>query len=136
MLADSRLVRNLSAKLQELAGGFTKVGGPFVCLCACAPLSRALHLSCSAAPSLPCSLPAPAPPATRPPSRQLSPQVNRGIAAVEEGEEEAPDAARKRLEERLQLYCLVERRVPGDGSCQFASLSDQLYRRERARAVG
>lgn len=28
----------------------------------------------------------------------------------------------------LQLYCLVERKVKGDGNCMFRALSDQLYR--------
>lgn len=37
-------------------------------------------------------------------------------------------AGRARLEERLRLYCLVERRIKGDGNCQFRSLSDQLFR--------
>ncbi|EFN54571.1 hypothetical protein CHLNCDRAFT_13137, partial [Chlorella variabilis] len=31
----------------------------------------------------------------------------------------------------LRLYCLVERRIKGDGNCQFRSLSDQLFRTPR-----
>jgi len=35
---------------------------------------------------------------------------------------------RKRLNERLRLCKLKEKRfIPGDGNCQFASISDQLY---------
>uniref|UniRef100_A0A7C9D9M6 ubiquitinyl hydrolase 1 n=1 Tax=Opuntia streptacantha TaxID=393608 RepID=A0A7C9D9M6_OPUST len=34
----------------------------------------------------------------------------------------------QRLLDRLQVYELVERKVQGDGNCQFRSLSDQLYR--------
>lgn len=36
-------------------------------------------------------------------------------------------SAKERLRYRLELYDLVERPVPGDGNCQFYSLSDQLY---------
>ena len=32
-----------------------------------------------------------------------------------------------RLQLRLDMYALEERAVPGDGNCQFASLSDQLF---------
>ncbi|KAJ7515712.1 hypothetical protein O6H91_22G024600 [Diphasiastrum complanatum] len=34
----------------------------------------------------------------------------------------------QRLWERLELYGLRERKIPGDGNCQFRALSDQLYR--------
>nr|WBN92625.1 OTU domain-containing [Passiflora edulis] len=33
----------------------------------------------------------------------------------------------QRLLDRLKLYDLVEKKVQGDGNCQFRSLSDQLY---------
>lgn len=33
-----------------------------------------------------------------------------------------------RLESRLKLYGLCERKIKGDGACQFRSVSDQLYR--------
>lgn len=36
--------------------------------------------------------------------------------------------ARRLLSQRLRLYDVVEYTIPGDGSCQFASLSDQLFR--------
>ena len=56
---------------------------------------------------------------------KLIPQVNASIAA---STEEPTSEGRARLEGRLQLYCLTERQVKGDGACQFRSLSDQLYR--------
>lgn len=34
----------------------------------------------------------------------------------------------QRLLDRLEVYDLVERKVQGDGNCQFRALSDQLYR--------
>eukprot|EP00887_Chlorella_sp_A99_P002213 scaffold21.g2213.t1 len=40
-------------------------------------------------------------------------------------------ADRQRLELRMTMYGLVERRVKGDGACQFRALSDQLYRTPR-----
>ncbi|PRW45646.1 OTU domain-containing protein isoform X1 [Chlorella sorokiniana] len=50
------------------------------------------------------------------------------LALPEEGPEEE---ARRRLDERLTLFCLVERKVKGDGNCQFRALSDQLFRTPR-----
>merc|ERR1719197_399473 len=38
------------------------------------------------------------------------------------------DLARMRLVERMHLYDVAEFPIDGDGSCQFASLSDQLFR--------
>eukprot|EP00163_Fabomonas_tropica_P025336 TRINITY_DN4374_c1_g1_i1.p1 TRINITY_DN4374_c1_g1~~TRINITY_DN4374_c1_g1_i1.p1 ORF type:complete len:113 (+),score=20.30 TRINITY_DN4374_c1_g1_i1:358-696(+) len=35
---------------------------------------------------------------------------------------------RLRIQKLLTLYGLEEKVIPGDGNCQFASLSDQLYR--------
>ncbi|XP_024031717.1 uncharacterized protein LOC21396225 isoform X2 [Morus notabilis] len=54
------------------------------------------------------------------------PHVPRTIEKVPSVDEEISD--HERLLERLQLYDLVERRVQGDGNCQFRALSDQLYR--------
>ncbi|KAL5569369.1 hypothetical protein UlMin_025944 [Ulmus minor] len=54
------------------------------------------------------------------------PHVPRTIEKIPSADEEISD--HERLLERLQLYDLVERKVPGDGNCQFRSLSDQLYR--------
>jgi hypothetical protein len=33
-----------------------------------------------------------------------------------------------RLEMRLQRYGLCERKIKGDGNCQFRAVADQLYR--------
>jgi hypothetical protein len=55
---------------------------------------------------------------------QLLPAVNSDIAAAAAAEdagspgEDSEAAGRKRLEERLKLYCLMERQVKGDGNCQ------------------
>ncbi|KAL5569368.1 hypothetical protein UlMin_025943 [Ulmus minor] len=54
------------------------------------------------------------------------PHVPRTIEKIPSVDEEISD--HERLLERLQLYDLVERKVLGDGNCQFRSLSDQLYR--------
>ncbi|XP_034928985.1 OVARIAN TUMOR DOMAIN-containing deubiquitinating enzyme 9 isoform X2 [Populus alba] len=42
--------------------------------------------------------------------------------------EDAETSDHQRLLDRLKVYDLVENKVPGDGNCQFRSLSDQLYR--------
>ncbi|KAG0566913.1 hypothetical protein KC19_7G097000 [Ceratodon purpureus] len=51
------------------------------------------------------------------------PKVNGAIPPVE-----AANADHQRLLDRLSLYGLTERRIAGDGNCQFRALSDQLYR--------
>ncbi|KAJ8490436.1 hypothetical protein OPV22_012157 [Ensete ventricosum] len=51
------------------------------------------------------------------------PKINGEIPSVDEATSD-----HQRLLERLQLYDLVERKVQGDGNCQFRALSDQLYR--------
>lgn len=51
--------------------------------------------------------------------------VPRTIEKIPSADEEISD--HERLLERLRLYDMVERNVPGDGNCQFRSLSDQLY---------
>nr|XP_025621356.1 uncharacterized protein LOC112712651 isoform X1 [Arachis hypogaea] len=51
------------------------------------------------------------------------PKTNEKIPSYDE---EVSD--HQRLLDRLQLYEVVERKVEGDGNCQFRSLSDQLYR--------
>lgn len=38
------------------------------------------------------------------------------------------EAARRRLQELVELYSLDEHLIKGDGNCQFRALSDQLYR--------
>ncbi|KAM6582740.1 hypothetical protein CsatB_009742 [Cannabis sativa] len=54
------------------------------------------------------------------------PHVPRTIEKIPSIDEEISD--HERLLERLQIYDLVERKVQGDGNCQFRALSDQLYR--------
>ncbi|WOK94904.1 OTU domain-containing protein [Canna indica] len=51
------------------------------------------------------------------------PRINGEIPSVDEATSD-----HQRLLDRLQLYDLVERKVQGDGNCQFRALSDQLYR--------
>ncbi|ERM94842.1 hypothetical protein AMTRI_Chr07g80000 [Amborella trichopoda] len=51
------------------------------------------------------------------------PRINGEIPSVDE---EISD--HQRLVDRLQLYDLIERKVEGDGNCQFRALSDQFYR--------
>uniref|UniRef100_A0A1D1Y089 ubiquitinyl hydrolase 1 n=1 Tax=Anthurium amnicola TaxID=1678845 RepID=A0A1D1Y089_9ARAE len=51
------------------------------------------------------------------------PRINREIPSADEAISD-----HERLLERLQLYELVERKVQGDGNCQFRALSDQFYR--------
>ncbi|RWR72273.1 OTU domain-containing protein [Cinnamomum micranthum f. kanehirae] len=51
------------------------------------------------------------------------PRINGEIPSVDE---EISD--HQRLLDRLQIYDLVERKVEGDGNCQFRALSDQFYR--------
>ncbi|KAJ6830623.1 uncharacterized protein M6B38_300505 [Iris pallida] len=51
------------------------------------------------------------------------PKINGGIPSVDEATSD-----HQRLLDRLQLYDLVERKVQGDGNCQFRALSDQFYR--------
>ncbi|KAA0044003.1 OTU domain-containing protein [Cucumis melo var. makuwa] len=50
------------------------------------------------------------------------PRINGEIPSVDEA---ASD--HERLLDRLQVYDFVERKVQGDGNCQFRALSDQLY---------
>ncbi|XP_022144673.1 uncharacterized protein LOC111014304 isoform X2 [Momordica charantia] len=50
------------------------------------------------------------------------PRINGEIPSVDEA---ASD--HERLLNRLQVYDFVERKVQGDGNCQFRALSDQLY---------
>ncbi|KAE9589897.1 hypothetical protein Lal_00037588 [Lupinus albus] len=52
-----------------------------------------------------------------------TPKINEKIPS---DDEEISD--HERLLDRLQLYDVIERKVDGDGNCQFRSLSDQLYR--------
>ncbi|PON35243.1 OTU domain containing protein [Parasponia andersonii] len=54
------------------------------------------------------------------------PHVPRIIEKLPSIDEEISDY--ERLLDRLQVYDLVERKVQGDGNCQFRALSDQLYR--------
>ncbi|KAJ3672175.1 hypothetical protein LUZ60_006896 [Juncus effusus] len=51
------------------------------------------------------------------------PRINGDIPSVDEATTD-----HQRLIERLQLYDLIERKVQGDGNCQFRALSDQFYR--------
>lgn len=51
------------------------------------------------------------------------PKINGEIPSVDEATTD-----HQRLLDRLQLYDLVELKVPGDGNCQFRALSDQFYR--------
>lgn len=53
---------------------------------------------------------------------QHVPKTNGEIPSVDEA-----TLDHQRLLERLQLYGLVERKVQGDGNCQFRALSDQIY---------
>ncbi|XP_028776073.1 uncharacterized protein LOC114732862 isoform X2 [Neltuma alba] len=50
------------------------------------------------------------------------PRINGDIPSIDEATSD-----HQRLLDRLQLYDFVERKVPGDGNCQFHALSDQLY---------
>ncbi|KAI5067151.1 hypothetical protein GOP47_0017679 [Adiantum capillus-veneris] len=50
------------------------------------------------------------------------PRVNRSIPTYTEAETD-----HQRLLERLYEYGLQERRMSGDGNCQFRAISDQLY---------
>ncbi|ONK79496.1 uncharacterized protein A4U43_C01F6950 [Asparagus officinalis] len=51
------------------------------------------------------------------------PRINGEIPSFDEATSD-----HQRLLDRLQLYNLVERKVQGDGNCQFRALSDQFYR--------
>ncbi|KAJ1694655.1 hypothetical protein LUZ63_011353 [Rhynchospora breviuscula] len=51
------------------------------------------------------------------------PRINGAIPSYDEATTD-----HQRLTERLQLYDVVERKVEGDGNCQFRALSDQFYR--------
>ncbi|XP_074304763.1 OVARIAN TUMOR DOMAIN-containing deubiquitinating enzyme 12-like [Silene latifolia] len=51
------------------------------------------------------------------------PRINGEIPSMDEATSD-----HQRLLDRLQLYELVERKVQGDGNCQFRALSDQFYR--------
>ncbi|KAF5188010.1 Otu domain-containing protein [Thalictrum thalictroides] len=51
------------------------------------------------------------------------PKINGEIPSVDEATSD-----HQRLLDRLQLYDLIERKVQGDGNCQFRALSDQFYR--------
>ncbi|XP_074580527.1 OVARIAN TUMOR DOMAIN-containing deubiquitinating enzyme 9-like isoform X2 [Curcuma longa] len=50
------------------------------------------------------------------------PRINGDVPSFDEATSD-----HQRLLERLRLYDLVERKVQGDGNCQFRALSDQLY---------
>ncbi|XP_062001945.1 OVARIAN TUMOR DOMAIN-containing deubiquitinating enzyme 12 [Rosa rugosa] len=50
------------------------------------------------------------------------PRINGEIPSIDEATSD-----HQRLLDRLQLYGVVERKVQGDGNCQFSALSDQLY---------
>ncbi|OAY51562.1 OVARIAN TUMOR DOMAIN-containing deubiquitinating enzyme 12 isoform X1 [Manihot esculenta] len=50
------------------------------------------------------------------------PRINGEIPSVDEA-----TLDHQRLLDRLQVYDLVERKVQGDGNCQFRALSDQFY---------
>ncbi|CAI0452888.1 unnamed protein product, partial [Linum tenue] len=54
---------------------------------------------------------------------QHVPRINGEIPSVDEA-----TLDHQRLLDRLQVYDLVERKVQGDGNCQFRALSDQFYR--------
>lgn len=51
------------------------------------------------------------------------PRINRSIPTYTDAESD-----HQRLLERLYEYGLQERRMSGDGNCQFRAISDQLYR--------
>ncbi|XP_078182526.1 OVARIAN TUMOR DOMAIN-containing deubiquitinating enzyme 12-like isoform X4 [Carex rostrata] len=51
------------------------------------------------------------------------PRINGAIPSYDEATTD-----HERLTDRLQLYDVVERKVQGDGNCQFRALSDQFYR--------
>lgn len=51
------------------------------------------------------------------------PRINRSIPTVDDASFD-----HQRLSERLREYGLGERRMTGDGNCQFRAISDQLYR--------
>ncbi|XP_059646858.1 OVARIAN TUMOR DOMAIN-containing deubiquitinating enzyme 12-like isoform X2 [Cornus florida] len=51
------------------------------------------------------------------------PRINGDIPSFHEATSD-----HQRLTDRLQLYDLIERKVQGDGNCQFRALSDQFYR--------
>ncbi|KAG9134573.1 hypothetical protein Leryth_000905 [Lithospermum erythrorhizon] len=51
------------------------------------------------------------------------PRINEDIPSIE-----VSTSDYQRLLDRLKLYDLVERKVQGDGNCQFRALSDQFYR--------
>ncbi|KAF9598310.1 hypothetical protein IFM89_026599 [Coptis chinensis] len=51
------------------------------------------------------------------------PKINGEIPSIDEATSD-----HQRLLDRLQLYDLIERKVQGDGNCQFRALSDQFYR--------
>ncbi|KAK1284463.1 hypothetical protein QJS10_CPB21g00346 [Acorus calamus] len=51
------------------------------------------------------------------------PRINGEIPSVDEATSD-----HQRLLDRLRLYDLIERKVQGDGNCQFRALSDQFYR--------
>ncbi|KAF5744730.1 OTU domain-containing protein [Tripterygium wilfordii] len=51
------------------------------------------------------------------------PRINGEIPSIDEA-----TLDHQRLLDRLQVYDLVERKVDGDGNCQFRALSDQFYR--------
>lgn len=69
---------------------------------------------------------------------KLIPRVNSGAPVAAEAASAPPyqeePNGRPLLEQRLRLFCLVERVVKGDGACQFRSLADQLYRSEKLHA--
>ncbi|GMY14779.1 OVARIAN TUMOR DOMAIN-containing deubiquitinating enzyme 12-like isoform X1 [Fagus crenata] len=50
------------------------------------------------------------------------PRINGEIPSIDEATSD-----HQRLLDRLQVYEFVERKIQGDGNCQFCALSDQLY---------
>jgi hypothetical protein len=59
----------------------------------------------------------------------------RVISDSESVDEDELTKSKRRLQRRLKEYTLVEYTISGDGNCQFASLSDQLYRTPKMQGV-
>mmetsp|Transcript_12293 Transcript_12293/g.14691 ORF Transcript_12293/g.14691 Transcript_12293/m.14691 type:complete len:192 (+) Transcript_12293:95-670(+) len=69
-------------------------------------------------------------------TKRHTPKVNDSGAEKVRTPKVVVDKARKNLQETLDVYCLKERVVEGDGNCQFRALSDQLYHeQDQHRAV-
>jgi len=63
------------------------------------------------------------------------PKVNDSSALSKSDDEQEFEAAKTRLEKRLESYMLAEYSIAGDGNCMFRSLSDQLYRTPKMHAI-